>query len=89
MFVGLSMNIELCHYGERYLLNVVIDEDFYEDCGEIRSLVTPRVMAVTQIDDNGDIVVLGKNSDDSFDWCEANGITNDDVMRAVHSRKMF
>lgn len=83
------MDIELNHYGQKYLMNIVIDEDFYEDHDGIKSLLTPRVMVVTQIDEDGNLLVHGKNSDESFEWCELNGITNEDVMRAVHSRKMF
>lgn len=84
-----DMDIELHHYGQKYQMNIVIDEDFYEDHDGINSLLTPRVMVVTQIDEEGNFLVHGKNSDESFKWCELNGITNDDVMRAVHSRKMF
>lgn len=61
---------------------------FHGSLGIANDIAT-RGIWVTQIDEEGNFLVHGKNSDESFEWCELNGITNDDVMRAVHSRKMF
>lgn len=84
------MNIEIVNMGRTYVLGVSFTEDVYENnLGELEVQVFPKVESVTSIRENGSQEVLFPDSSGAFVWCSLRGITESDIMDAVHNRKIL
>lgn len=77
------MNISIKVNGFQYVLGVQLFADVFEDNGELKVMVYPRVMYVRDMNDT----VVADNPEDAFLWCEAHCVTEKDVMNISINRK--